>query len=111
MRVEIDVFSGRPNPTWELAPGPTAALLQKISVLSVAAKPVPPPGLGYRGFVLYADDSTIRVLQGLVTIEQDGNARVYADQRGLERDLHRLARENGYAALLASLGPPPPAAD
>ena len=54
--VELDVFSGRPNPRWELDEPTTAELQRILSGLSPATNAAPePPGLGYRG-VVFTDD-------------------------------------------------------
>ena len=53
--VTLDIFSGRPNPAWELTEPQIAALAE----LSAAARPVQPQesdGLGYRGFVVTSND-------------------------------------------------------
>jgi hypothetical protein len=83
MRVELDMFSGRPNPTWDLP----AAVEQEIAHLedelreSRRAAPEPPP-LGYRGLVYGEDDNRRRVFDGVVTT----NERSYDDPgRRIER--------------------------
>jgi hypothetical protein len=55
MIVELDIFSGRPNPQWTLDdPACRAVLDLERSLAPGAASPgQPPPPLGYRGF-LYA---------------------------------------------------------
>lgn len=53
MRVELDVFSGRPNPVWSLTATEAAELLAMTLSLQVVAAPPPPfDGLGYRGIVV-----------------------------------------------------------
>ena len=44
----IDIFSGRPNPKWLLSNEQVDELKTKLGKLPMA-KPVMPPGLGYRG--------------------------------------------------------------
>ena len=73
MRIELDVFSGRPNPEWTLTAAEAAELEAMTASLPVAAA-LPPPfdGLGYRGIVarnpadpgwsLVAFRDTVRVL-------------------------------------------------
>lgn len=57
MLVELDIFSGRPNPRWRLDEPDARALLRLQAGLAEAdAAPAEPPALGYRGF-LYADAS------------------------------------------------------
>ena len=68
MLVELDVFSGRPNPRWELDEQSSKKLLQIQSRLRrTRESPPDPPGLGYRGF-WYADATTrVRAYRGYVT--------------------------------------------
>jgi hypothetical protein len=113
--VELDVFSGRPNPTWQLT-GPEAAELRAILTdpTRVPLEPtaVPPPSgrLGYRGFVL---DDPDRALAGANRIEvgegfiravdraSDRTLAVYADvDRALERWLIAAARSRVDRGLL-----------
>jgi hypothetical protein len=51
--VELDIFSGRPNPTWTLGPAQRTSLLSLLREANErAASPSVIPGLGYRGFVV-----------------------------------------------------------
>lgn len=54
MVVELDVFSGRPNPRWNLTEDEAVQVARLIESLELAAgNHLPnPPGLGYRGFRL-----------------------------------------------------------
>jgi hypothetical protein len=52
MQVEIDLFSGRPNPHWQLAPSELAELESRLVTLPAAASAALPDGLGYRGLHL-----------------------------------------------------------
>ena len=47
--VEVDLFSGRPNPTWSLTPEEVAHLVEIVDELEPAAAQEAPGGLGYRG--------------------------------------------------------------
>ncbi|WP_439373130.1 hypothetical protein [Bradyrhizobium sp. DASA03120] len=50
-QVEIDVFSGRPNPTWELGPADLILLLSLLHELGkVESADGAANGLGFRGF-------------------------------------------------------------
>ena len=58
MKVTLDVFSGRPNPSWALSPRDAASLLDRF-----ADRPLPPahqvePALGYRGYVVAAEHAS-----------------------------------------------------
>ena len=67
MTVELDVFSGRPNPTWELDKPGRENLWRLQSRLNVSSRAYwEPPALGYRGF-LYSDaDGGVRAYRGFV---------------------------------------------
>jgi hypothetical protein len=50
--VTLDVFSGRPNPSWQLHGTQAQTLLQMLEGVRKAgapSQPCEPPGLGYRG--------------------------------------------------------------
>jgi hypothetical protein len=51
-RVELDAFSGRPNPVWELDAVQTREFARQLAGLKAAAVSVEIPGLGYRGFLV-----------------------------------------------------------
>ena len=68
MLIELDVFSGRPNPRWALDEASARELRQLMSRLAVTTDTPPePPGLGYRGFVLTDVDGGARAYKGYVT--------------------------------------------
>ena len=54
--VEVDLYSGRPNPSWSLTPEEVAHLVKRIDGLAPADEVEPPGRLGFRGlrFRLYA---------------------------------------------------------
>lgn len=54
--VEVDLYSGRPNPSWTLTPEEVTQLVQRVDGLAPADAMEPPGRLGYRGlrFRLYA---------------------------------------------------------
>lgn len=49
MQVEIDLFSGRPNPVWELTAAEVPALRARLEALPAGAPAALPDRLGYRG--------------------------------------------------------------
>src|SRR3954447_20325215 len=51
-RVEIDLFSGRPNPSFELDPRATHELLGLLGNLKQSDKAARRDGLGFRGFAV-----------------------------------------------------------
>jgi hypothetical protein len=65
MLVELDVFSGRPNPRWELDEHRSQELRQMEMRLAPASETAPePPGLGYRGFVYSDARGQVRAYRG-----------------------------------------------
>jgi hypothetical protein len=87
--VELDIFSGRPNPRWHLSPSQVAEFERKLSSLppvSVSSLPHP-PGLGYRGFIVrYLDsqnlEEPISIYQGII---QRGKLALTDSERNLEK--------------------------
>jgi hypothetical protein len=66
--VELDLFSGRPNPRWELAEASVDQLRRILGELEPTTRPpVEPPGLGYRGFRFTDESGTFRAFGGFVT--------------------------------------------
>ena len=91
MIVELDVFSGRPNPRWQLDETRAREVAEQHQRLAATAEqPSEPPGLGYRGFVYTLEGSVWRAWSGFVTSAE----RTLADP---DRSVERL--------LLASLPP------
>ncbi|MES2422191.1 MAG: hypothetical protein V4595_12995 [Pseudomonadota bacterium] len=69
MRVELDIFSGRPNPVWELDAQAAAPLAARLAGLSEhASRAVDLPDLGYRGFVFHSDACAGRACRGSVDL-------------------------------------------
>jgi hypothetical protein len=67
MVVELDVFSGRPNPRWELDEKKGATLTRLEASLHRADRvPPAPPGLGYRGFKYTGPGGSNVVYKGFV---------------------------------------------
>jgi hypothetical protein len=60
--VELDLFSGRPNPTWALDERSAQQIQQLIDSLAPTHLPPPEaPALGYRGFRVSLEDRSYRV--------------------------------------------------
>jgi len=51
----MNIFSGRPNPTWALPPRKTKELVDRLSAEGPLVAPHQSPTLGFRGFTLDAD--------------------------------------------------------
>ena len=103
VEVEVDVFSGRPNPRWTLGADRARELLDLLRDLEPAERREP-PGLGYRGFLLTTPGAKTRVFGGAVSMMRDGDVVHFKDGHGVEQLLLRQAREHGYSDLLSTLG-------
>ena len=108
MTVELDVFSGQPNPRWELTPEQLREFRTRV-----AALPHPPSparmfdGLGYRGLIL-RDPATVsesfRVGFGWVVYRQgDAESTSVDEGRGVEKWLLSTAKGKVDDRLLASV--------
>ena len=114
MWVELDIFSGRPNPRWVLSAAEEKVvtdLHENLPAGSGAAFP-PNAGLGYRGFrILDAQSALIAVVQGTaVQIRQGTTAtmRLKVDEnRQMERKLFQISKAHlspeTYAFLKSQL--------
>jgi hypothetical protein len=106
--VELDVFSGRPNPTWSLSVEQAEELLEAFQNLPPTDKLSPETGLGYRGFILSNPDRIgglsphIRIYGGIVTMT-DGYVQAYRDDHEIEQLLLLQALQHGYKTLVNSV--------
>jgi len=90
-RVELDAFSGRPNPAWELSAADTATLTGMIGSLQPSPAVDLPTPLGYRGFLVTLGEpgsgsvERMRAYQGIVEY-RGREARYYVDpEKQVER--------------------------
>ena len=100
VEVELDAFSGRPNPKWTLSEEKASRLLKTIASLPEAKDAPHPPDLGFRGFVLRSGGRSIRVFGARVVIESAGLAKIYRDTAGIQKELAGDARERGFEAVV-----------
>ena len=112
--IELDIFSGRPNPAWDLSAADTATLTGMIGSLPPSSPVYLPTPLGYRGFLVSVSEpelrpvATMRAYQGVVEY-QGYETRYYADpDKQVERWLLATARPHIdrqlYDSLLAEIG-------
>src|SRR5579872_1019717 len=68
MVVTLEVFSGRPNPEWDLAPAQRADFERRMAALPALTVGISGPDepLGYRGFSVRGLEAPIRVFHGQV---------------------------------------------
>lgn len=87
VRITLDALSGLENPVWDLDGAEADELRVRIKGLAACAgPPVPPPDLGYRGFVCELAGARVRVFRGLV----ERGPRDYAADPGRELELWLL---------------------
>jgi hypothetical protein len=102
--VTLDVYSGRPNPSWPLTPAQIGDLQARIKALSTPLAGEPDvPDLGYRGVSVSirgkaaADVSAAR---GAITVTQGGSVAKFQDTN---RQLERWLVHTGDAQLSPDL--------
>jgi hypothetical protein len=105
VEVQLDVFSGRPNPHWTLTAERAEEVGQLLRDLEPAER-AEPPGLGYRGFLLTSAEAKASVFGGVVGITRGDDTAHFKDVHGLEQHLLRQARDHGYGELLTAFGAP-----
>lgn len=100
--VELNVFSGRPNPHWTLAGEPLAEIVRRVRA-GAPTDASPPTRLGYRGFVLRAGGERALVFDGVVSLQTANGSEVRRDEAGLEELLLAQAREHGYSDVIEAM--------
>jgi len=85
--VEVDLYSGRPNPAWSLTPEEVAQLVKGVNGLAPADEVEPPSRLGFRGlrFRLYAGGREIASAEsfdGHLRFQDPAGPRHLADPGG-----------------------------
>jgi len=102
VEIELDAFSGRPNPRWSLSAHQSAEYLAQLRGLQrISQVPAGFEGLGYRGFVVRPERHTeldagleeARHCHGAVVVRRGEQSEVLSDPgRGLERWLAESMR-------------------
>jgi hypothetical protein len=104
VEVELDIFSGNPNPTWILPDADGVLFLEKLAALPSASAKELFTNLGYRGFIVQvtneAEKSLVRIQNGTVQLSK-GNANVYYSDQN--RDLERWLLNSGKPFLKSDL--------
>ena len=110
-KVELDIFSGIPNPTWMLTFSEASDLTSRISRLDPTEETGQrPENLGYRGFIVQtiaASSSTvqtIRAYHGIVEVVDSTKTAYYLDpQRQIELWLLTTAKPPLADDLVAAI--------
>jgi hypothetical protein len=97
--VTVLLYSGRPDPSWNVRQGDLEPVLTRLKELDDAA-PVRRPALGFRGFRLHLRTGepalNVEVYQGTILLQQrNGSSVTLADERGLEDWLRDQAAARG----------------
>jgi hypothetical protein len=104
INVELDVFSGRPNPSWVLEKEDAEDMSKMLQNLPTSQKNTPIGDLGYRGFIVTTNEKqTFRIYEAVVYKETEPK-EILLDENNLEQLLINMAQEKGYGGILKSLG-------
>jgi len=90
MLVELDLFSGRPNPSWQLTPAQGDEMRAFVRSLPYArGRSATAPGLGYRGLKVHDRGEplwSLYVFDGIVEVRGSGRTEIRRDDgRRFER--------------------------
>jgi hypothetical protein len=83
--VVLDIFSGRPNPKWQMPPADTEALVEMIAGLPAIEPVSVPEPLGYRGLSVWWTSAEgdgrvhLKAFQGVVIEYSGDETRYYSD--------------------------------
>lgn len=104
VEVELDIFSGMPNPTWELTAGEADRFLKQLAAKAQTSARELSGNLGYRGFIVQVtqEDKTqlIHIQTGTIHMSI-GATKVYAKDG--ERELERWLLNTGKPYLTNEL--------
>ncbi len=103
--VELDIFSGRPNPSWPLSDEQIQTFADRVTSLEVVASGTLQAPLGYRGFIVHLgggpEGSTeVTVQFGVVQVNGPDGVTWARDP---DRALERLLLDQGRPVLPADL--------
>jgi hypothetical protein len=107
MKVQLNIYSGRPNPEWPLSEQQAAEVTQRLTGLPHSTHDAEEGGLGYSGFTVWNParrgglPEQIRVLNGVSFPGQPGT---YTDIHDVEGYLLALAYQQGHGPVLQQLG-------
>ena len=97
VEVELDIFSGKPNPTWVLSNRDAAEFLDRLGLLTRTTSGEISNPLGYRGFVVDTGrGQLVRVQDGTVQATHGEDQSYFADPH---RDLERWLFSTGATVI------------
>ena len=109
IKVSLEIFSGRPNPVWQLTADECTAVMRLLEALPETSPAENTGGLGYSGFLLSVTPEEagakvyqVHVFQKIITVDSAGR-KFYRDEHGLEKWLLQQASAKGYGAITDSL--------
>jgi len=104
MQAELDIFSGRPNPRWNLTAAQAAELQEVVDALPMTTAAAPEnANLGYRGFIVSdAADTSWRIVayDGYVVVTQGDRRETRKDD---SRTTERWLLQSGGSAIESSV--------
>jgi hypothetical protein len=116
LNVRLLIYSGRPDPVWELSAVQAQPLIAALSrSVSEGGRVAPPadPGLGYRGFLVTPatriDElgEEVVVNRRVIIRTERRKSDFFVDIGGAEELLLQQSREHGQSKVLAALGVAP----
>ena len=104
--IELDAFSGLPNPTWQMTEAEARDIATRLRNLPAVEERLPEATLGYRGFTIRnADGQRIYVTRGLVaTMAGNDATHVFRDAHDVEGALKAQARVRNYGGVVDRIG-------
>jgi hypothetical protein len=98
VEVELDIFSGMPNPTWVLTEAEADSFARRLAQLPESAAGELPGHLGYRGFIVRVTEGArtqeVRIWAGAVHVSNGAAIRAADQDRKLERWLLHSGRSH-----------------
>jgi hypothetical protein len=113
LNVRLLIYSGRPDPVWELSVAQAQSLIGALSrSVREGGRVAAPadPGLGYRGFLVTPTTQMdelgeqVVVNRRVITRTERRKSDFFVDVGGAEQLLLQQAREHGQSDVLAALG-------
>ena len=106
--VELDAFSGRPNPSWTLTRDDASSLARHVADATPRSRrDLPAQGLGFRGFAVRNPGGDAGLAESLYVtrageLVDPVNGSIYADAPRAAAFLRELAAKNGFEQVVAN---------